>query len=212
MGKIMPKLTAAFVLFLLCAAAATPGSAQRKKPAAKPNPQILEGKIGDMLFDGRWHLQVLSAQTADSYAMKTDAEPYAYETLSSFDLTKRIFTPKRGNTLVVVQCRVTNGQSSPQRLWTAISDTKVHTALMDAEGGSHPPIGYDFEGGPVQTQTLAPQAVLNFAVVFSMPQGTGLKELLFTLRNNSTFEKGNDVHVSLSTEQKPNATAANPRQ
>ncbi|MFL6228114.1 MAG: hypothetical protein ACJ741_04985 [Pyrinomonadaceae bacterium] len=202
MREVRWKITMACVVLLLYVAAPAPSTAQKRKPAAKPIPKTMTvGKIGDALFDGHWHLQVLSAQTADSYAMKTDAEPYDYINLSTFDLTKRVFTPKRGNTLVVVSCRVSNGQGSPQRLWTAISDNKVHTALMDANGGSHPPIGYDFEGGPIQTQPLSPQAALDFAVVFSVPQDTKLKELLFTLRNNSTFEKGTDARVSLSTEQ-----------
>ncbi len=181
-------------------AGVTPSGQRGKKPVAKPIQRITEGEIGDVLFDGRWRFQVVSTQTVDSYTMKTDAEPYDYVNLSRFDLTKRVFTPKAGFTLIVIQCRVVNGQNSTQRLWTAISDNKMHTALMAMEGSPHPPIGYDFEGGPIQSKPLAPGATLNFSVVFSVPQGTKLKELLFTLRNNSSFEKGTDARVSLSTD------------
>src|ERR1700736_1124537 len=67
----------------------------------------IEGRIGDVISDGQWRLQVMSVQTPESYAMKTDAEPYQYKDLTSFDLTKRIFTPKPGYKLVVFQGRVT---------------------------------------------------------------------------------------------------------
>ncbi|HEY5073393.1 MAG TPA: hypothetical protein VII34_01770, partial [Pyrinomonadaceae bacterium] len=107
----------------------------------------LEGKIGDVISDGQWRFQVMSMQTPESYDMKTDAEPYDYKSLSSFDLTKRIFTPKTGYKLVVFQCRATNAQKSPKRLWVAVSDSaNVRTALTDMAGSSHVPIGYDFEG------------------------------------------------------------------
>src|SRR5260370_21539291 len=84
-------------------AGATPGGKRGKKPVAKPIQRITEGKIGDVLFDGRWRFQVVSTQTVDSYTMKTDAEPYDYVNLSRFDLTKRVFTAKAGFTLIVIQ-------------------------------------------------------------------------------------------------------------
>lgn len=159
----------------------------------------LEGKIGDVISDGQWRFQVMSMQTPESYAMKTDAEPYDYKDLSSFDLTKRIFTLKTGYKLVVVQCRATNAQKSRKRLWVAVSDSaNVRTALIDMGGSSHVPIGYDFEGGPIQTKPLNPGETITFAVVFSVPQDTQLKELLFTLAANGEREQSKDVRVSLA--------------
>jgi hypothetical protein len=161
--------------------------------------QGLEGKIGDVISDGSWRFQVLSMQTPESYAMKTDAEPYEHRNLSSFDLSKRIFTPKTGYKLVVFQCRATNAQKSPKRLWVAVSDSaNVRTALNDAGGSSHVPIGYDFEGGPIQTKPLQPGETITFAVIFSVPQDAQLKELLFTLAANGEREQSKDVRVSLA--------------
>ena len=115
----------------------------------------LEGKIGDVISSGQWRLQVMSVQTPESYAMKTDAEPYEYKDLSTFDVTKRIFAPKPGFKLIVFQCQVTNLPKSPKRLWVAVSDSaNVRTALTDAAGTPHAPIGYDFEGGPIETKPL----------------------------------------------------------
>jgi hypothetical protein len=159
----------------------------------------LEGKIGDVISDGQWRFQIMSMQTPESYAMKTDAEPYDYKDLSSFDLTKRIFTLKTGYKLVVFQCRATNAQKSRKRLWVAVSDSaNVRTALVDMGGGSHVPIGYDFEGGPIQTKPLEPGETITFAVVFSVPKDAQLKELLFTLAANGEREQSKDVRVSLA--------------
>jgi hypothetical protein len=159
----------------------------------------LEGKIGEVISDGQWRLQVVSVQTPETYAMKTDAEPYQYKDLSNFDVTKRIFTPKPGYKLVVFQCRVTNAQKSPKRLWVAVSDSaNVRTALTDVGGISHTPIGYDFEGGPIQTKPLRPNETISFAVIFTVPQDAQLKILLFTLAANGEREQGKDAHISLA--------------
>ena len=160
--------------------------------------QRLGGKIGEVLSDGRWRFQVLSVQSPESYAMMTDAEPYDYGNLSSFDLTRRIFTPKAGYKLVVIQCRATNAQKSQKRLWVAASDRRnVRTALTDMGGISHTPIGYDFEGGPIQTKPLLPDETIIFPVIFSVPQSAQLKELIFTLAANGERETSKDARISL---------------
>ena len=155
----------------------------------------VKGKIGDQLFDGRWRFQVLSIQTVASYALKTSAEPYDDAGNSSFDSAKRVIRPKSGNTLVVVQCRVANGQKSRETLWIAQKDS--NTALTDTQGESYPPSAYDTSGAPIQTKALLPGSKIEFPVVFSVPQGTPLQDLVFTLRNNNFSQKGNDVRVSL---------------
>jgi hypothetical protein len=159
---------------------------------------VAHGKVGDVLFDGKWRFQVVSVQTPDTYTMKSGAELYDAVGLTTFDRPNRVVKPRSDNTLVVLQCRVSNGVNAKRTLWTAISDDRIHTAITDADGSSHPPVGYDFEGGPTQTQWLVPGASLNFAVLFSVPKNTQLKDLIFTLKNNQGDEKGNDVRVALS--------------
>ncbi len=73
--------------------------------------------------------------------------------------------------------------------------------MADSDGSSHVPVAYDFSGGPIQSKSLLPGAALNFAVVFSVPEGTKVKDLVFTLKNNQGDEKGNDVRVSLAQEK-----------
>jgi hypothetical protein len=159
---------------------------------------VARGKVGDVLFDGKWRFQVISVETPDSFSMKTDGEPYDKDGLTSFDRPHRLIKPVGDRTLVVLQCRATNGVNETRTLWTAISDDRIHTAIADMDGSSHPPIAYDFEGGPIQSKRLVPGAALNFAVIFCVPKDTKLKDLIFSLKNNQGDEKANDVRVSLA--------------
>lgn len=158
---------------------------------------VTQGKIGDTLFDGRWRFQVLSMQTVPSYTLTADASPYGADNVSDYNTATRALTPKPGHTLVMLRCRVSNGQKSPQTLWIARNDT--NTALADAQGESYPPILYDVDGAPIQTKPLLPGSKLEFPVFFSVPTGTDIKALVFTLHNNSSSEKPNDVRVSLKS-------------
>ncbi|MDQ3813268.1 MAG: copper amine oxidase N-terminal domain-containing protein [Armatimonadota bacterium] len=174
-----------------------------KKPGgANPIKGVMQGKVGDVLFDGKWRFQVLKVEMPESYTIKSGSEPSSNLYASSeWNRDTRTLTPKPNFKLVVLQCRVTNGQNSKQTLWTAPSDDKLRTSITDMNGGSYPPMAYDYPGGPNQTQPLVPGAIITFPVVFGVPADARLKDLIFTLKNNDYFEKGNDVRVSLTDEQ-----------
>ena len=95
----------------------------------------------------------------------------------------------------MARCRLKNGlKNQNQALWWSNSDT--HTALADDRGQSYPPVAVDApEGTPFQSSPLLPGAGIDLAVLFAVPEGTQLKDLVFTLRTIS--EKGHDVRVSL---------------
>lgn len=157
----------------------------------------LQGKVGDTLFDGKWRFQVLGVQTPDSYTMKVPSvEPSSYpaDTID-YNRTTHVLTAKSGYKLVVVRCRMANGQKTTQTFWLGRND--VNNALADGEGGSHAPVGYDLEGAPVQSSPLLPGAKAEFPILFSVPAGTQIKDLVFTLSNNDHSQKGHDVRVSL---------------
>jgi hypothetical protein len=156
----------------------------------------MRGKIGDTLFDGRWRFQVIEVQEVDSYRMKTKAtNDYAvYRTVADFDPTSDVFRPHEGQTMLLIRCRVKNGVKQTLSLWRSNSDTQ--TALTDTQGQSYPPIAYDMEeSAPFQSKALLPGSSLDLGVLFVVPQGTVLKDLLFTLR--TLDDKGHDVRVSL---------------
>lgn len=158
----------------------------------------LSGKIGDVLYDGKWRFQVISMQTPEMFQMRTDASPYDHYSVSTYDTDTRTFRPKDGYKLVVFKIRVTNTAKVPQTLWTAISDKALRTALTDTEGESHPPLDHDYEGGPTVTKPLLPGSSLTFSTIFGVREETVLKDLVFTLKNNDYSNKGNDARVSLT--------------
>jgi hypothetical protein len=172
------------------------GGYEIRKAGGTYQVQGLNGKIGDVLFDGKWRFQVLRAGAPSSFTMKTNAGPdYAqYHEVAEFDNDSRTMTPKRGYKLIVVQCRVTNAVGQKRALWVAEADVK--TAVTDTSGRSYSPVGYDFEGAPIQSQPLLQGAKFDFATLFSVPEDAQIKDLVFTLR---TIAKGDarDVRVAL---------------
>ena len=175
-----------------------PGGYEITKSGGTNQVQGLQGKIGDLLFDGRWRFQVLSVAQPDTYTMNTPGdEPSSYPADTvNFDRKTQLVSPKPGYKLVVIQCRMINGQKSKQTFWLAAKDG--NNALADQQGESYAPIGYDLEGAPIQSKPLLPGAKTDFPILFSVPQSIELKDLVFTLRNNDFSQKGNDVRVSLT--------------
>ena len=182
------------------------GSYEIKKAGGTQQVQGLNGKIGDVIFDGKWRLQVLAVTNPATYTMKTGADAsagwYAGE-LVKWDSQTHVIAPGNGYELVVLQCRVTNGVAQKRTLWVADKDT--NTALADSSGVSHPVIAYDFEGAPIQSQPLLQGARLDFNLVFSVPQGTKIKDLIFTLVANGDLDNAHDARISLAT---PNSVPA----
>jgi hypothetical protein len=108
----------------------------------------------------------------------------------------RTFTPKEGRTLMVVKCRISNGTNASRALWWSNTDTR--TALADDQGESHPPIVVDIEeASPFLGKALLPGAKQDFALLFSIPEGTKVKDLVFTLRTIAGKDRGNDARVAL---------------
>ena len=162
---------------------------------------VKQGKIGDLLFDGRWRFQVTGIQTPDSYTMKVaSSEPSSYpaDTLQ-YDRTSHSVKAKNGYKLVVIQARMINGQKSSQTFWLAPTQggtRLINNALADSEGKSYPPVGFDLEGAPIQSPRLLPGAKADFAILFIVPSSADIKDLVFTLANNDSTTP-NDVRVSL---------------
>jgi len=154
---------------------------------------VTQGKVGDVLFDGWWRFQVQNVEMTDSYAVKKNGDGL------SFDRSTNVVHAKPRTKLVVIRCRMTNGQKSVQTFWLAPlpGERAINNALTDTEGESYPPDGYDLDGTTSQSKPLLPGAKTDFAILFSVPEGTRLKDLVFTLQNNDS-RPGNDVRVSLT--------------
>lgn len=170
-----------------------------KKPGGASQVGNLSGKIGDVLFDGKWRFQVLSVTNPASYTIKSpEAEPLGGASdLVKWDSKTQVMRAVPRYHLVQFGCRVTNGQKTQQRLWTAPNDAGIHTALTDMEGGAHVPAAYDYPGAAIQTKPMLPGQITNFNLLFSVPDDTRLKDLVFSLKNNDSFAKPTDVRVAL---------------
>lgn len=158
----------------------------------------LSGKIGDVLYDGKWRFQVLGVEKPDSFKMRTDSYPYDSYSVSTYDRDSRTMRPKDGYNLIIIKVRVTNTQKVPQTLWTAISDKALRTALTNTDGESFPPLAYDYEGAPTVTKAMLPGSSMTFPIIFGIRNDAVLKDLVFTLKNNDSFAKGSDARVSLT--------------
>ena len=160
----------------------------------------LSGKVGDVLFDGKWRFQVLEVKTVGEYTIKAPTTEPASNAgdLILWDSVSRVVSARPNYQLVLFRCRVTNGQKTKQTLWTSTSDAGLHTALTDTQGGSHIPAAYDYAGAPTQTKPMLPGEILTFSLLFSVPQGTQQKDLIFSLKNNDWQAKPTDVRVSLA--------------
>jgi hypothetical protein len=168
----------------------------KKAGGANPIQGVTQGKMGDVLFDGKWRFQALRMETPGSYTMKTLSAPdyAAYNAVADWDPTAHVFKAKAGYKLIAIPCRVTNGRNEKVGLWIG---TQHHNALADTEGSSHTAIAYDFDGAPIVSKELVPGAKLDFVTLFSVPEKVQVKDLIFTLQTVNE-KKGNDVRVSLT--------------
>lgn len=147
-----------------------------------------QGKIGQVLFNGKWRFSVLSVDRAASYE-------------SQFLANKRAFAPS-GDTeeLVIVRCRMKNGQKDSQMAMLSPIHPH-HTGLADNQGQSYAPMDYDKRGGHTdEGPKLLPGAQTEFAILFSVPKATVLKDLVFSIQNayEDFPEGGTDVRISLA--------------
>ncbi|HVT02919.1 MAG TPA: protein kinase [Thermoanaerobaculia bacterium] len=164
--------------------AATDASAVSDTNVSRPVGN-LRGRVGDELSDGKWRFLLLDVNQVKSYTMKrtTVIDIAAYHNNAEFK--NNTFAPRPGNTLFVFNCRVINAMKENQSL----SHYATNTAVVTDQGESYPQSAIDIGGTVYQSQALVPGSKLEFAVLFVVPQGTKLKELVFTLST--------DVHVSL---------------
>jgi hypothetical protein len=197
-GSTFVKLSDVAKAFDMVVVKKGPGQFELTKPGGANQIGTLTGKIGETLFDGKWRFTALSVDTLAVFTMKTASEPYGAKGQYSWDRTTRLLKPTQNYALVVIQCRVANGVKEKRTLWTAISDERIRTALTDSDGNSYPPVAYDFVGAPTETEWILPGAQVSFPVIFSVPEGAKLKDLVFTLKNNQGDTKGVDLRVSLA--------------
>ncbi len=208
------RVACIFAALLMTSATTSPTLAAAKKASPKPSttkrPAVLPGganqvegltgKIGDMLFTGRWRFQVLDihpVSTSYTLIVPSSEQDYAkFHDVASADLGSHTFTPKEGYTFFAVKCRAKNAQKTTEQLDFYLGDPK--TAITDAGENSYPPIVYDMQSnGNWVTKKLLPGSGVDMTLVFAVPPGTVPKDLVVSLKNWSDNNSRN-VRVSLS--------------
>jgi len=169
--------------------AATPGDTPA--PAGGANEvRGLRGKVGQVLFTGLWRFQVVRVDRTSSYTTKYQPD------------TETILPRGGSEELVAITCLLKNAQTVTKS--AILSPSYPHnTALTDDQGQSYPPLRFDkreFDGGGSNGPRMLPGSSQTFAVLFSVPKGTALKDLVFSLMRWSEDypNGGTDVRVSLA--------------
>lgn len=125
----------------------------------------LQGKVGQMLFGGKWRFEVVSFTRVPTFT-------------TQYSATSTTVSPTGANDeLVVASCLVKNGEKSEEQIIMREYGA-AHSALTDDQEVSYPCIDWDYGGGSSYGPTLLPGSAQHFNLVFSVPKATNLKDLV----------------------------------
>jgi hypothetical protein len=141
-----------------------------------------KGAVGDWLFDGRWRFRVNKVNLVPSYSFKYSSSTETDNPSGTNDL------------LVVMDCTIKNGlQNSDEPILTAHGLATQATAVTDDQGQSYAPVDFDVRGG-----AIVPGGAKNFTVVFSVPKGTKLTSLIFSIYSYANSTKLTNARIDLA--------------
>jgi hypothetical protein len=150
------------------------------KPGGANQLQGVNGKLGQELFTGKWKFLVKDVQRVDKYMLKYSD--------SKFELTA-----EPGMDLVIVNCRFKNGVRESAYIYF---NGMGNTALTDMEEHAYKIKWGDIGGGVADT--LLPGSAKDFALVFAVPEGAELKDLVYTIEPVDVKKFGiTDLRISL---------------
>lgn len=145
----------------------------------------LQGKVGEMLFTGKWRFEITSVTHAQTFTTQ-------YSSDSS------TLTPNApNNELVVLAGIVKNATPKDHQLIMSVHDLN-HTALTDDQENSFPPKQFDFIGSSFYGPDMLPGSEKHFNMVFDVPKNTNLKDLICSL---CSYDDSTPVDVRVSLAQ-----------
>jgi hypothetical protein len=147
----------------------------------------LQGKVGDQLLTGLFRVQITRAERAASYTTRFGAGQAQTVSPSSAD-----------DDLVIITGTIKNAKQTGNVAPSLSTNNPGKTALAGADGRSFPPVAHDSPAGSNTggSFTLLPGAAMNFAVIFSIPEGVEVKALVF--RVGEYGDSGSkDVRIAL---------------
>lgn len=151
----------------------------------------LQGNQGEELFSGKWGFKVVSVERGDVFNSQYTNQYNREEK----------YEAKNGEEIITVKCRLKNGTKKKENFAFSARDYGMNTSLTDQDAGSYQPNGYDVfadEPAPLGKAAL-PGASIPFNIVFRVPKGTQIKDLVFSvvLYNERGDNKSTDFRVAL---------------
>ncbi len=144
------------------------------------------GKITTNIFNGTWLLNVESAQQVMEYSQLYGSDK------------ARIVPTEVGDVLIVVKCRLKNGTQETQEVYFD-KDSTGDTSLTDDQSHDYVPLAYDSRNSSYTSAMMLPGSEHDFVVIFSVPKGAVLKDLIYSVLSAGGQEKGTDFRVSLKS-------------
>jgi len=125
----------------------------------------ITGKVGDVLWNGYARFQVVEVIRTKKYIHRFSGE-------KNYEVTPY----PEGSDLIVIICKIKNGTKEKQ---TAMLPGGENTALTDQSEHSIAPRNGLSIDVPSRGQELLPGAAVDFALIFDVPEGTKLKDLVY---------------------------------
>ncbi len=153
----------------------------------------LKGNQGEDLFSGKYGFKVVSVERGPLFKAQY---------LNQFNREEQ-YEAKNGEEIVAVKCRLKNATKENLEFAFSARDYGMNTALTDQDAGSYQPEGYDVfaqESAPLGKAAL-PGASIPFNIVFRVPAGTKIKDLVFStvLYRERGDKKSTDFRVALTS-------------
>ena len=152
----------------------------------------LKGNQGEDLFSGRFGFKVVGVERTTLYNAKYT---------NQFNREEK-YEAKNGEEIIVVSCRLKNGTPKATSFAFDVRTYGMNTALTDQDAVSYQPNGYDvFADEPAPLGKMAlPGSALPFNIVFRVPKGTPVKDLVFSavLYSERGDNKSTDFRVALN--------------
>jgi hypothetical protein len=142
----------------------------------------ITGKLAADIPSRDWTFRVISAEQVSDYTRLHGAD------------RQSLAVQQAGDVLIVVQCRLVNRTNTTQEV-SFDTYSAGNTAITDDLRHGFVPVAYDSRS-PYSATKMLPGAAHEFALVFSVPSGTTVKDLIYTV-GVSDQDKPTNFRVSL---------------
>ena len=145
--------------------------------------RLMSGKIATDISSGSWSFKVISAEQVEAYSDQfgPDKDPVARQQAKDI--------------LIAVRCRLKNSSGATREVYFDKSYSG-NTALTDHEEHAYIPAAIDSRNSSYTTNRMLPGAAHEFSLVFSVPNDTKMKDLVYTV-GTSSDERKTDFRVEL---------------